>query len=82
MQSSGKESLSCKVQNSVRSCLQLCLGTIHVLLNHKRGEEGVSQMLRWEKGEGLRVRGRAYVIIVWKKMLNNLHYLFEAIFLM
>ena len=39
-------------------------------------------MLRWEKGEGLRVKGRAYVIIVWKKMMNNLHYLFEAIFLM
>ena len=29
-------------------------------------------------GGGL--RGRAYVTIVWKKMLNNLHNFFQAIF--
>ena len=51
------------------------LGNIHVLRNHKGGREGVSQMLTiaYVGGEGL--RGHAYVIIIWKKMLNDLHYL-------
>ena len=39
-------------------------------ISTKGGREGVSQMLTFAYGGVL--RGHAYVIIVWKKKLNNL----------
>ena len=46
----------------------------------KGGREGVSQMLTFAYGggEGGGLRGHAYVTIVWKKMLKNLHKFFQG----
>ena len=52
------------------------LGNIHVLRKHKGGREGVSQMLTFAYGaQGEGARGHAYIIIIWKKMLNDWHFL-------
>ena len=53
----------------------IAYGNIHVLRKHKGGREGVSQMLTFAYVGGGGLRGHAYVIITWNKMLNYLHYL-------
>ena len=41
----------------------------------KGGGRGSAKCLRLLTGGGGGARGHAYVIIIWKKMLNDLHYL-------
>ena len=65
----------CFVCKQHRSYLCNCFtkGTsMYILRNHKGGREGVSQMLTFAYVRGGGLKGRAYVMIVSKKMLNNL----------